>query len=95
MHNMRSKRPNKKSWRIFLVADTNSISGVVGPPVCQSISLLVCWSRVIKLKSGITSVLDAICVCLCVWDGGWGVDGGWMPLPTRPQRYCDPASLVF
>ena len=21
--------------------------------------------------------------------------GGWMPLPTRPQRYCDPASLVF
>ena len=25
---------------------------------------------------------------------GWGVYGGWMPLPTRPQRYCDPASLV-
>ena len=21
-------------------------------------------------------------------------DGGWMPLPTRPQRYCDPASIV-
>ena len=21
-------------------------------------------------------------------------EGGWMPLPTRPQRYCDPASLV-
>ena len=20
--------------------------------------------------------------------------GGWMPLPTRPQRFCDPASLV-
>ena len=18
--------------------------------------------------------------------GGWGVDGGWMPLPTRPQK---------
>ena len=26
---------------------------------------------------------------------GWGVDGGWMPLPTRPQRYCDPVSLVL
>ena len=25
---------------------------------------------------------------------GWGVDGGWMPLPTRPPLYCDPASLV-
>ena len=23
-----------------------------------------------------------------------GVDGGWLPLPTRPQRYCDPTSLV-
>ena len=26
---------------------------------------------------------------------GWGMDGGWMPLPTHPQRYCDPASLVL
>ena len=25
----------------------------------------------------------------------WGVDGGWTLLPTRPQQYCDPASLVF
>ena len=24
-----------------------------------------------------------------------GVDEGWLPLPTRPQRYGDPASLVF
>jgi len=23
------------------------------------------------------------------------VEGGWLPLPTRPQRYCDPASLVY
>ena len=30
---------------------------------------------------------------MCGW-GAWGVDGGRMPLPTRPQRYCDPASLV-
>ena len=34
-------------------------------------------------------------VCVSVWEGGWGEAGGWMPLPTRPQRYCDPASLVF
>jgi len=27
--------------------------------------------------------------------GALGVDGGWLPLPTRPQRYCDPASLVL
>ena len=24
----------------------------------------------------------------------WGVDRGWMPLPTLPQRYCDPVSFV-
>ena len=26
---------------------------------------------------------------------GEGMDGGYMPLPTSPQRYCDPASLVY
>ena len=32
---------------------------------------------------------------VCVGDSGqWGVDGSWMPLPTHPQRYCDPVSLV-
>ena len=41
-------------------------------------------------KCGETSVLGTF----CVW-GSWGVDKGWTPLPTRPQRYCDPASLVF
>ena len=43
-----------------------------------------------QLKSGKTSASEAFCVCLYVsggWGGGWGVDGGWMPLPTRPQRY--------
>ena len=30
-----------------------------------------------------------------VLGGVLGVDGGWMPLPIHPQRYCDPASLVL
>ena len=38
------------------------------------------------------SVLDAFCAC--EW-GTCGVDWGWMLLPTRLQRYCDPALLVF
>ena len=25
---------------------------------------------------------------------GWGVDGGWMPLPTPLRRYCNPVLLV-
>ena len=24
-----------------------------------------------------------------------GVDGFYMPLPTHPKQYCDPASLVY
>ena len=24
-----------------------------------------------------------------------GVDGGWLPLPNRPQQYCDTLSLVL
>ena len=27
--------------------------------------------------------------------GALGVDGGWLPVPTRPQRYCDLVSLVI
>ena len=46
-----------------------------------------------RVKSRKMSVLDTFCACLSV-GVGWGVDGGWMPLPTRLQRYCDPASLV-
>ena len=44
-------------------------------------------------KSGKTSNLEVFWG-RCVGGGAWGVDGGWMPLPTLPQRYCDPASLV-
>ena len=32
---------------------------------------------------------------VCWLGGAWVVDGGWMPLPTYPQLYFDPASLVF
>ena len=34
------------------------------------------------------SVLDVF-FFVSVW-GAWSLDGGLMPLPTRPQQYCDP-----
>ena len=34
-------------------------------------------------------------MCVSVFGVAEGVDGVCMPLPTRPQRYCDPASLVY
>ena len=45
-------------------------------------------------KSGKTSVLDAF-MGIGVGGEAWDVDGSWMSLPTRPQRYCDLASLAF
>ena len=39
-------------------------------------------------------VFSILFVCLSV-GGGLGYGWGWMPLPIRPQRYCDPASLVL
>ena len=37
-----------------------------------------------------------IVILICVWGkGGWVLERGWTPLPTNPQRYGDPASLVF
>ena len=44
------------------------------------------------------SVLKIVCVCALLKRGlgeALGVDGGWPLLSTRPQPYCDPASLVF
>ena len=60
-------------------------------------------SVMIVLRSAKTRISDAavaiVCVSECVW--GWGVDegmetvdGGYTLLPTRQQRFCDPASLV-
>ena len=46
-----------------------------------------------KSKATQLDTLLGLCVmCICV--GVWSVDGGWKPLPNRPQRYCEPASLV-
>ena len=40
-----------------------------------------------------------VCETVSVLEGGlgcgWGEAEDWMPLPTRPERYCDPASLVY
>ena len=77
---------------LFLVADTQLYKRLC-PSVRPSVRPSVGPSEVIELKNGEMSVLDTFCVCLSV-GVGWGVDGGWMPLPTHSQRYCDPASLV-
>ena len=68
----------------FKLRTRNSIKGFVRPSVRPSV-------REHESKSMKTSVLDAFCAC--EWRT-WGVGGALMPLPTRPQRYCDPASLV-
>ena len=66
----------------FLVKDTQLYKRL-----CPSVHP---WTQV---ESGKTSVLEGICVYISV-ERGLGVDGGWLPLPTRPQRYRDLASLV-
>jgi len=64
----------------FLVADTQLYKRL-----CPSVGpWWSSWKRAFSI----------LFVYVWVLDVGWGVDGGWMPLPTRPQQYCDPASLV-
>ena len=85
----RYKHPHKCSLPSFLVVDTQlyrSLCPSVRPSVRRSI-------EVIESKSVIMSILDTF-MYVCVWSGVWSVHGGWMPLPGRPQRYCDLASLV-
>ena len=77
----------------FLVADTQLYERL-----CPSVGPLIRWSvgghLVEKWEN--EHFRYFVCeVCLCVKDGGWSVDGGWIPLPTRPQRYCDPHVTCF
>ena len=86
---MIESKGGKMSVYTFLLRTHNSIRGFVHPSVRPSIgpSISTSW------KVGKWAFLKTFCVCLGVC-GIWGVDGGWTPLPTRPQRYCDPVSLV-
>ena len=68
----------------FLVADTQHYMRL-GP----SVRPLVCKGRKVEQRA-----FWILFIYVCVWSGVRSVDGDWMPLPTRPQRYCDPASLV-
>ena len=66
----------------FLVADTQFYKRLcpsVGPSVCGD------WVERCKMH---------ICDWLNVCGVGVGVDGGFMPLPTRLQRYCNHASVT-
>ena len=88
-------------FSFFFLRTRNSIRGFVRPSVRWPIRPSVRWSIMLELKTRKTRIYDAavviecVCVCVNVWEGGWGMAGGWLSLPTRPQRYCDPASLVF
>ena len=80
-----------------LVADTQFYKRLC-PSIGPSFSYSICWSMMIESKSVKMCNYDAtvmiFCACKLAW-GGEGMDGGSMPLPTHPQQYCDPASLVY
>ena len=67
----------------------------VGLLVRWSVGLLVLVKDALmnELKSAKTSFYGAAVMIVCVSELG-GMDWGRIPLPTRPRRYFDPASLV-
>ena len=71
-----------------------SIGPLVRPSVCPSVRPLYRPSWWSSWKVG-KRAFWKLFVYVWVLRVGWGVDWGWMPLPTRPQRYCDPTSLVW
>ena len=73
---------------LFLVADTQLYRRL-----CPSVGPLVRHGHRIKKWR---NERFRYFLCILIYGGlGKGVDRGWMTLPTRTQRYCDPASLVF
>ena len=79
----------------FHLRKRNSMRGFVrpsvGPSVHWSVRPLVRLSVCIE-KWENERFRTLMCMYLC-WGGALGgalsVDGGWPPLPTRPQRYCE------
>ena len=62
----------------FQLWTRNSIRGFVRQSVC--------WSVMIELKSGKTSILDNFCVCLCVGSQGWELGcGSGLDAPAHPS----------
>ena len=84
--------PNKKMKTMFLsnMSKSRRLTSTFFP-----IRGFVRSSVTLELKMQKTRIYDAAVgiICECV-RGVRGVAGGWMPLPTRPQRYYDPVSLV-
>ena len=85
----------------FLVADTQlceklcpSLGPSVGPSVDPSVRPSVRPS-IRPSSQKVECFRYFLCMFVCMMVGEWRVDGGWTLLPTRPQQYCDPASLVF
>ena len=71
----------------FLLRTRNYIRGFVRPSVRPSDS----YNQVEQWENKRFGYF--LCMSVC-GRGDWGLDRGWTPLPTRLQRYCDPASLV-
>ena len=67
-----------------------SVRRSVGPSGRQTV-------MVIELKITKTRNFEApvVTVCSSVCGVGEGVNGGFTALPNRPQRHCDPVSLVL
>ena len=86
-------------YDIFSRVLRDSTPRFVGPSVRPLVRPSVRHARVENAKNAYLGCCSWYCLCVSVLEGGWGCGwgeaGGWMPLPTRPQRYCDPASLVF
>ena len=80
----------------FLVADTQLYKRL-----CPSVGWSVrsshshCHAQDENAKNAYLGCCSWCCLCVSVLEKGWGEAGGWMPLLTRQQRYCDPVSLVF
>ena len=84
--------PSQDVWKFTPVSyRTSALWGRC--PALTPLLQLITASRASGTADHVRSLDDLL--CMFVGKGYWGVDGGWKPLPTRPQQYCDPASLVL
>ena len=80
----------------FGLFSTFLTQGFIWPSIGPSVHLLVHHrDQVENCKNAHFRGSHYDCVCASVCGVGEGMNGGCTPLPTCPQWYCDPTSLVI
>ena len=73
---------------LWLTSDP-AVREIIAYSLTGFVCLMVCWSVTLKSK-----FVELQCVFIGAGEI-WGMDGGCVPLPTHPQKYCTVSRTIW